>query len=77
MRSRVLGWLLVALLWAAALWSTNLTLYNWWAAGGPPMPDSSRYAYRGDIFCAVSILLLVAGGFVTYSLLRRSKDRAE
>jgi hypothetical protein len=30
------SWLLAAILLLAAGWSLNLTLFNWWAAGGPP-----------------------------------------
>jgi len=30
-------WLLPVLLLIAFAWSLNLTLFNWWASGGPPV----------------------------------------
>jgi hypothetical protein len=32
-------WLLAVALLLAAGWSLKLTLFNWWAAGGPPVND--------------------------------------
>jgi len=50
----------VAVLFAAALWAGNLTLYNWWAAGGPPTPNPQMYATRGNIFAVATLVLFGA-----------------
>jgi hypothetical protein len=62
MRPSTVRWIFVAILFAAALWSANLTLYNWWAAGGPPTPTPQLYATRGNIFAVVTLLFLGAAG---------------
>jgi len=47
------------LLFFAFLWSINLTLFNWWAAGGPPVQYPEIYRHRGNVFFAVGWGLLV------------------
>ena len=39
-------WIIVTVLVAVSLWTANLTLYNWWAAGGPPTPNPQEYESR-------------------------------
>lgn len=66
-------WLLAAVLLLAAGWSLNLTLFNWWAAGGPPTPQPELYELRGNVFLAATVVLFA--GFVSVVVInvRRSK----
>jgi hypothetical protein len=57
----------------AAGWSFNLTLYNWWAAGGPPVPHPELYEHRGNVFCAATAVLFAGFVSVVVMNLRRSK----
>ncbi len=70
-------WIGAGMLLLASLWFGNLTLFNWWAAGGPPTPHPETYALRGNIFFVLTCLLFV--GFVTLSILnirrRRQQDK--
>jgi hypothetical protein len=54
-------WLIVVVLLAVSLWTANLTLFNWWAAGGPPMPNPEQYVMRGNVFAVVTLLLFGGG----------------
>lgn len=49
--------MLVIVLLAVSLWTANLTLFNWWAAGGPPTPNAEHYAMRGNVFAGATLLL--------------------
>jgi hypothetical protein len=66
-------WLLAIILLAAFLWSLNLTMFNWWASGGPPVEHPEAYRARGNIFFAIALLL----GFslVVVIIFRRRKAR--
>lgn len=68
-------WVIAAGLLVSSLWFGNLTLYNWWAAGGPPSPHPEIYAFRGNVFLVLTCLFFV--GFVTLVVLniRRLKNR--
>lgn len=66
-------WLLAAVLLLAVAWSANLTLYNWWAAGGPPTPHPEVYEHCGNVFFAVTLVLFTAFLFVAVTNVRRSK----
>ncbi len=61
-------WIIVAALVAVSMWTANLTLYNWWAAGGPPTPNPQVYETRGNTFAAVTLLLFT--GAVVIALQR-------
>jgi membrane protein DedA with SNARE-associated domain len=65
-------WIVVATLLAISIWTANLTLYNWWAAGGPPTPNPQEYESRGNIFAVVTLLLFSAA--VAVALLNRKRS---
>lgn len=67
-------WIVVATLLAISIWTANLTLYNWWAAGGPPTPNPQEYESRGNLFAVVTLLLFSAAIVVA---LRRSRVNLE
>lgn len=52
--------MLAIVLLAVSVWTANLTLFNWWAAGGPPTPNPQQYATRGNIFAVATLLLFSA-----------------
>lgn len=65
-------WLVVAVLMVASVWMANVTLFNWWAAGGPPTPNPQQFETRGNVFAIVTLLLLSAA--VAVALLNRKKS---
>lgn len=71
--ARVLGWLLPALLLVGACWTGNLTLFNWWAAGGPPTPYAELYEQRGNIFFVVTLVLIVTAVVLIVINVRRRR----
>ena len=70
-RFRHWRWLVPVLLLAGACWTGNLTLFNYWAAGGPPTAHAELYEHRGNLFLAVTIALLLAAVVVGAINLRR------
>ena len=72
---RAYGWIvwrvvLMALLLVVA-WRTGfLALYNWWAAGGPPTPDPSRYEKLAAMFSSVAIVCLASAATMAVDLMR-------
>jgi hypothetical protein len=66
-------WIAVACLLAIGLWFANLTLFNWWAAGGPPTPHPERFATRGNAFFFATCGFLLAAVFLAVMNYRRMK----
>ena len=60
MRASTARWGLAFVLLAVAIWTANLTLFNWWAAGGPPTPKPEQHAMRGNIFAVATLMLFGA-----------------
>lgn len=71
--ARFLSWLLPVLLLLGACWTGNLTLFNWWAAGGPPTPHPEIYEQRGNVFFFVTVGLLVLALVLIVLNLRRRR----
>ena len=67
--------LLALLLFLALAWSLNLTIFNLWASGGPPVEHPEIYRHRANIFFAISIGFLVAFLMVLWRLIRNWKRR--
>jgi hypothetical protein len=65
--------LLALLLFLALAWSLNLTIFNLWASGGPPVEHPEIYRHRANIFFAISVGLLVAFSVVLWRLIRDRK----
>jgi hypothetical protein len=55
------------------LWSLNLTAFNVWVAGGPPVQHPEIYEHRANAFAVISIGLLVAFLLVLWRLIRIRK----
>lgn len=72
-RWRFVRWLVFLLLLAGACWTGNLTLFNWWAAGGPPTAYPELYEHRGNFFCGVTLSLLLLAGLLLVVNLRRRR----
>lgn len=66
-------WLLPVPLFIAFAWSLNLTFFNWWASGGPPVEHPEIYRHRGNIFCAISFVLFLTFIVAVWALARRRK----
>ena len=64
-------WIVVGVLLAVSLWTANLTLFNWWAAGGPPTPNPQEYAMRGNLFGLATLLLFAGAGCAAFVGRRR------
>lgn len=74
MRASTARWLLAIVLLAVSLWTANLTLFNWWAAGGPPTPNPQQYATRGNVFAVATLLLFSAAvGIGVFNWKRRPR----
>jgi hypothetical protein len=54
-----------------SLWFANLTLFNWWAAGGPPNPHHEVYAFRGQVFFALACLCFIGFGVLLVMNIRK------
>ena len=68
----VLRWLIVVVLLAVSLWTAKLTLYNWWAAGGPPTPYPEQYEMRGKVFAVTTLLFFASAvGLAVFNWKRR------
>lgn len=61
----------------AALYTANLSLFHFWAAGGPPTPDPAYHLHRGYCFCATSVMLTVCGLLTVVALRRRAVPDAD
>ena len=68
-------WLLAIILLATCLWTLNLTMFNWWASGGPPVEHPEIYRTRGNIFFAIACALLLGFSLVLVTIFRRRKAR--
>jgi ABC-type transport system involved in multi-copper enzyme maturation permease subunit len=66
-------WLLPVLLFIVFAWSLNLTLFNWWAGGGPPVQHPEIYRHRGNVFCGISFVLFLTFIVAVWVLARRRK----
>lgn len=60
MKASTARWILVVVLLVGSLRTANLTLYNYWAAGGPPTPNPEMYETRGNIFAVVTLFFFAA-----------------
>ncbi len=77
MNVEVKRWIIVAVLLAVSLWSANLTLAYWWAAGGPPTPNPAQYEMRGNVFGVATLLLFGAAvGLGVLNWKRRARIRS-
>lgn len=74
MRASTTRWIFAVVLLAVSLWTANLALFNWWAAGGPPTPNPQQHAMQGNVF-AVATLLLFGGavGLGVFNWKRRAR----
>lgn len=72
--SRLWRWALPVLLVVRACWTGNLTLFNWWAAGGPPTPHPEIYEQRGNLFFGLTVALLLAALVLVVVNIRRKRD---
>jgi hypothetical protein len=72
MRASTVRWLAIFGLLAVSVWTANLTLFNWWAAGGPPTPNPQQFATRGNVFAIATLLLFGAAvGLAVFNWRRR------
>jgi hypothetical protein len=67
----VMRWILLVALILVMCLTVNLTLYNWWLAGGPPTADPHVHERRGNIFAAVTSILLGSVLVVGFSYFKR------
>jgi hypothetical protein len=74
MRASTARWSLAFVLLAVSIWTANLTIFNWWAAGGPPTPSPQQYVMRGNVFAVATLLLLGAAvGLGVFTWKRRGR----
>jgi len=70
-------WALVVVLLVVAAWSGNMTLYLWWAGGAPPTPYASYYHHWGNVYFAVTSVLVLSALLLSIRNLRTAgKKRA-
>ena len=67
--------LLALLLFLALAWSLNLTIFNLWASGGPPVEHPEIYRHRANIFFAISVGFLMAFLIVLWRLIRNRRKQ--
>ena len=61
MKNTIIFRLLIACgLLLSVLYSANLTLFNWWASGGPPNDFPQIYYFRGNVFFVLTIGLFIS-----------------
>ena len=71
--SAIFRWLLPILLFAASCWTAKLTLFNWWAAGGPPVLNPQPFEDRGNFFAIVTLLLFAGAAILSAFNLKRPR----
>jgi hypothetical protein len=69
------GFLGLHVLVADGQFSSDLTAFNVWVAGGPPVLHPEIYEHRANIFAVVSIGFLAAFSLVLWTLIRNRKCR--
>jgi hypothetical protein len=69
-------WLCAALLFVGFAWSLDVTLFNLWASGGPPVEHPEIYRQRANVFAAISCGLLLACVVLVWNLIRRQRSRS-
>jgi heme/copper-type cytochrome/quinol oxidase subunit 2 len=69
----VLLWFTVSFLFIGVVWTALLTVFNLWVSTGPPTAHPEVYRTRGEIFLAISIVLLVAFVVALRGLIRNQK----
>jgi hypothetical protein len=65
---------LIVLTWLAG-WLMIQSYGNFWAAGGPPNPDPSRYEARGHLLLAGATVPAVGALLLLLSLLKRRRRK--
>jgi hypothetical protein len=70
-------WLTAVLLFVGFAWSLDVTLFNLWASGGPPVEHPEIYRQRANIFAAISCGLLLAFVVLIWNLIRRQIRRSD
>jgi len=73
-RFRLLRWILATFSLLGSCWACNLTLFNYWAAGGPPTNHPEIYEQRGNMFLAVTVGLFVLSALLALSNIRRKRN---
>lgn len=71
--AQAIRWLLALIFIIAGLWALHLSLFHWWAGGGPPTAIPAWHSKWSRIFFAVSVGLFVSAGLVI-RLLRKSSS---
>ncbi len=69
-------WLCAVLLFIGFAWSLNLTLFNLWVSGGPPVEHPEIYRERANVFAAITFGLLLAFAVFFWKLIRRQRTRS-
>ena len=70
-------WTLVVGLLVFAAWSGNLTLGLWWAGGAPPTPNASFYHHWGNVYFALTSVLVLSALFLSIRNIRTTKRNAK
>ena len=68
--------LCAVLLFIGFAWSLNLTLFNLWVSGGPPVEHPEIYRERANVFAAITFGLLLAFAVFFWKLIRRQRTRS-
>jgi len=68
-----LRWALVLALVGLCCWLVNVSVFHWWAAGGPPTTESARSYHErwGNLLFVAAIAALAVGISVGWALRRR------
>src|ERR1022692_2702376 len=53
-------WFIAILFFLGFAWTMNLSLFHWWASGGPPVQHPELWRMWGSIFFGISVVLLLA-----------------
>ncbi len=69
----ILRWCGAAFLLILCLWFAYLTMYNLWAAGGPPTPNPQTYATRANVFLALACASFASFLVIVVQNLQRRK----
>jgi hypothetical protein len=70
-------WAAAVILLLAFLYALNLTMYNLWASGGPPVPDPEIYRHRANVSFGFSCGFLLGLVAVIWKLVGRFKDHSD
>jgi len=76
-RARAWLWRMLVFVLVTAVYTSNLTLFNYWASGGPPSPQPEIYEQRGNFFFELTAALLLIAVLLVINLRGKGTSKSQ